>query len=138
MEDFDIAPSKIGETAQRIVDRAVDDARRRQHGVLGNEHLFVAFAQTEWELFSQVLREMDLHPQAILQAVETEMGRQPKAQTAELHVSPASKLVFKLAFHHATRAGRQAIEGADLFAAIFEDGQGPPPCPTWRDQCAGK
>ena len=41
-------------------------------------------------------------------------------------MSPASKLVFKLAFHHATRAGRQAIEGADLFAAIFEDSQGLP------------
>ena len=34
--------------------------------------------------------------------------------------------MFKLAFHHATRAGRQAIEGADLFAAIFEDSQGLP------------
>ena len=126
MEDFDIAPSKIGETAQRIVDRAVDDARRKQHGVIGNEHLFVAFAQTEWDLYFQVLREMDLHPQAILQAVETEMGRQPNGQANELRVSPASKLVFKLAFHHATRAGRQAIEGADLFAAIFEDSQGLP------------
>ena len=126
MEDFDIAPSKIGETAQRIVDRALDDARRRQHGVLGNEHLFVAFAQTDWELYSQVLREMDLHPQAILQAVETEMSRQAQGQTPDLRVSPASKLVFKLAFHHATRAGRQAIEGADLFAAIFEDSQGLP------------
>ena len=57
MEDLDIAPSKIGESAQRIVDRALDDARRRQHSVLGNEHLFVAFAQTEWEMFAQVMRE---------------------------------------------------------------------------------
>ena len=126
MEDFDIAPSKIGETAQRVVDRAVDDARRRQHSVLGNEHLFVAFAQTDWDLFAHMLREMDLHPQAILQAVETEMGRQPQGQAGALRVSPASKLVFKLAFHHATRAGRQAIEGVDLFAAIFEDSQGLP------------
>ena len=106
MEDFDISPSKIGESAQRIVDRALEDARRRQHGVLGNEHLFVAFAQTEWDLYAQVLRELDLHPQAILQAVETEMSRQANGAT-DLRISPASKLVFKLAYHHATRAGRQ-------------------------------
>jgi ATP-dependent Clp protease ATP-binding subunit ClpA len=123
VEDFDISPSKIGESAQRIVDRALEDARRRQHGVLGNEHLFVAFAQTEWDLYAQVLRELDLHPQAILQAVETEMGRQANGAT-DLRIPPASKLVFKLAYHHATRAGRQALESADLFAAIFEDSQG--------------
>ena len=126
MEDLDIAPSKIGESAQRIVDRAMDDARRRQHGVLGNEHLFVAFVQTEWEMFSQVMRELDLHPQAILQSVETEMAREPRGITLEPRVSPASKLVMKLAFHHATRGGRQAVESADLFAAIFEDSQGLP------------
>ena len=125
MEDFDIAPSKIGESAQRIVDRALEDARRRQHGLLGNEHLFVAFAQTEWDLFAQVLSELDLHPQAILQAVETDMARQA-SWNGELRISPATKLVFKLAFHHATRGGRQAIESADLFAAIFEDSQGLP------------
>jgi ATP-dependent Clp protease ATP-binding subunit ClpA len=123
VEDFDISPSKIGESAQRIVDRALEDARRRQHGVLGNEHLFVAFAQTEWDLYAQVLRELDLHPQAILQAVETEMSRQANGAT-DLRISPASKLVFKLAYHHATRAGRQTLESADLFAAIFEDSQG--------------
>jgi ATP-dependent Clp protease ATP-binding subunit ClpC len=126
LEDLDIAPSKIGESAQRIVDRALDDARRRRHGVLGNEHLFVAFAQTEWELYSQVLRELDLHPQSVLEAVETEMVRLPTGLAADFRVSPASKLVLKLAFHHATRAGRQALECADLFAAIFEDSQGLP------------
>ena len=123
---FDIAPGKIAESAQRIVDRALDDARRQRHGVLGNEHLFVAFAQTEWELYSQVLRELDLHPQSILEAVETEMVRLPTGLAADFRVSPASKLVLKLAFHHATRAGRQALEAADLFAAIFEDSQGLP------------
>ena len=39
----------------------------------------------------------------------------------EMRVSPATKLVFKLALHHASRAGRQTIEGADLFAAVFEE-----------------
>ncbi len=126
MEDFDIAPNKIGESGQRLAERAVEEARRREHAVVGNEHLLVAFAQSEWDLFAQVMRDFDLNPHAIQHAAETELARQPRIDTRDLRVSPASKLVFKLAHHHATRAGRQALESTDLFAALFEDSQGVP------------
>ena len=62
MEDFDIAPGKIGDSGQRLADRAVEEARRREHAVVGNEHLLVAFAQSEWDLFAQVMRDFDLNP----------------------------------------------------------------------------
>ena len=45
MDDFDIAQSKIGESAQRVVDRAVEESRRRDHALLTNEHIFLAFAK---------------------------------------------------------------------------------------------
>jgi ATP-dependent Clp protease ATP-binding subunit ClpA len=56
VDDFDIAQSKIGESAQRVVDRAVEESRRRDHGLLTNEHVLLAFAQVEWDTFSQVMR----------------------------------------------------------------------------------
>ena len=126
MEDFDIAPGKIGESAQRIVDRAVEESRRRDHAVLGNEHIFLAFAQVEWDLFSQVMRDLELNPHGILQALEEHLNTVPAFAGRDLRVSPASKLVFKLALHHASRAGRQVIESQDLFSAIFEESQGIP------------
>ena len=43
-----------------------------------------------------------------------------------MHTSAATKLVIKLALHHASRAGRQAIEAGDLFSAVFEETQGVP------------
>jgi hypothetical protein len=42
VDDFDIAPNKIGESAQRVVDRAVEESRRRDHALLTNEHVFLA------------------------------------------------------------------------------------------------
>ena len=126
VEDFDIAPGKIGESAQRIVDRAVEESRRRDHAVLGNEHIFLAFAQVEWDLFSQVMRDLELNPHGILQALEEHLNTVPAFAGRDLRVSPASKLVFKLALHHASRAGRQVIEAPDLFSAIFEESQGTP------------
>ncbi|HZR23500.1 MAG TPA: ATP-dependent Clp protease ATP-binding subunit [Vicinamibacterales bacterium] len=126
VDDLDISPSKIGETAQRIVDRAIEEARRREHALLTNEHLFLAFAQVEWDMFAEVMRDVELNPHTILQAVEEHLHMMPSFAGRDLRVSPATKLVFKLALHHASRAGRQTIEAADLFSAVFEETQGVP------------
>jgi ATP-dependent Clp protease ATP-binding subunit ClpA len=50
----------------------------------------------------------------------------PSFAGRDMRVSPATKLVFKLALHHASRGGRQTIEAADLFSAVFEETQGVP------------
>jgi ATP-dependent Clp protease ATP-binding subunit ClpC len=126
VDDFDIAQSKIGESAQRVVDRAVEESRRRDHALLTNEHIFLAFAQVEWDTFSQVMRDLELNPHEILQGLEEHLQVLPTFSGRELRVAPATKLVFKLAFHQASRAGRQVIESSDLFSAIFEESQGGP------------
>ncbi|HVB38693.1 MAG TPA: ATP-dependent Clp protease ATP-binding subunit, partial [Vicinamibacterales bacterium] len=126
VDEFDIAPTKIGESAQRVFDRAFDEARRREQPLLTNEHVFLAFAQIEWDLYAQVMRDLDLNPRAIVVEVEQRLQNTPVRTSHEPQVSAATKLLCKLAFHHASRAGRQAIEGADLFSAIFEDAQGLP------------
>ncbi len=126
MEDFDIAQNKMAESAQRVVDRAVEESRRREHSLLTNEHVFLAFAQVEWDMFAQVMRDLDLNPHEILQALEEHLRVMPAFADRDMRVAPATKLLFKLAFHHASRAGRQAIEAVDLFSAIFEESQGVP------------
>jgi ATP-dependent Clp protease ATP-binding subunit ClpA len=126
VDDFDIAQSKIGESAQRVVDRAIEESRRRDHALLTNEHIFLAFAQVEWDTFSQVMRDLELNPHEILQGLEEHLQVLPTFSGRELRVAPATKLVFKLAFHQASRAGRQTIESSDLFSAIFEESQGVP------------
>jgi ATP-dependent Clp protease ATP-binding subunit ClpA len=126
VNDLDISASKIGETAQRIVDRAVEEAGRLGHGLLTNEHIFVAFAQTEWDTFAAVMQDVELNPYTILRAVEEHLHEVPSSPVRDLAVSPATKLVFRLALHCASRAGRQTIEAADLFAALFEEAQGTP------------
>jgi ATP-dependent Clp protease ATP-binding subunit ClpA len=126
VDDLDISPSKIAETGQRIVDRAIEEARRREHVLLTNEHLFLAFAQVEWDLFAEVMRDIELNPHTILQAVEEHLHILPSFGSRDLRISPATKLVFKLALHHASRSGRQTIEAVDLFSAVFEETQGVP------------
>jgi ATP-dependent Clp protease ATP-binding subunit ClpA len=124
VDDFDIAQSKIGESAQRVVDRAVEESRRRDHGLLTNEHVLLAFAQVEWDTFSQVMRELDLNPHDVVQTLEAHLHLQPAGSDHQLHVAPATKIACRLAFQQASRGGRQTIESSDLFSAIFEEEQG--------------
>ena len=126
VEDLDISPGKIADSAQRIVDRSVEEARRREHTQLTNEHLFLAFAQVEWDTFAEVMHDVDLNPHTIFQAIEEHLHLMPSLPGREVRVSPATKLVFKLALHHASRGGRQSIEAGDLLSAVFEETQGVP------------
>ena len=126
MEDFDIPQNKLAESAERVVDRALDEARRREHALLTNEHVCLAFAQVEWDMFGQVMRDLELNPHEILQALEEHLRLLPSVPGRDLRVAPSTKLLFKLALLHASRSGRHTIEATDLFSAIFEETQGIP------------
>jgi ATP-dependent Clp protease ATP-binding subunit ClpA len=126
VEDFDIPQTKLAESAERVVDRALEDARRREHAMLTNEHLCLAFAQIEWDMFGEVMHDLSLNPHEILQALEDHLRVLPAAPGRELRIAPSTKLLFKLALLHASRCGRHTIESADLFSAIFEETQGVP------------
>src|SRR4026207_1650079 len=96
----------MAESAERVVDRALDEARRREHALLTNEHLCLAFAQVEWDMFGQVRRDLSLTPHEILQALEEPLRVLPSAPGRDLRVAPSTKLLFKLALLHARRSGR--------------------------------
>jgi ATP-dependent Clp protease ATP-binding subunit ClpA len=126
VEDFDIPQNKLAESAERVMDRALDEARRRDHALLTNEHVCLGFAQVEWDMFGQVLRDVDLNPHEVLQALEEHLRLLPSVPGRDLRVAPSTKLLFKLALLHASRSGRHSIEATDLFSAIFEETQGIP------------
>lgn len=124
MEDFGVDQNKIGEGTQKVVDRAVEEAYRRESAFLTNEHIFIAFTQVEWTTFSEVMKDLKLDPYKVLKEVENHVKTSQAKVDKELRIAPATKLALKLALHQANRAGRQIIEPSDLFLAIFEEGQG--------------
>jgi ATP-dependent Clp protease ATP-binding subunit ClpA len=126
VEDLDIPSSKVGETAQRVFDRAIEDARRRHHAVVTNEHLFAAFAQTEWDTFANLMRDLELNPHTVLHAVELHVHDTPATDANEPRMSASARLAVKLAGHYAGRAGRQTIEAVDILSAVLEETQGVP------------
>jgi hypothetical protein len=53
VDDLDIPPGKLAETARRGIDRAAEESRRRAHSQLTSAHVSLAFGQAEWGLFAQ-------------------------------------------------------------------------------------
>jgi ATP-dependent Clp protease ATP-binding subunit ClpA len=104
MEDLDISHSKIAESAQRVVDRAIEEARRRGQGEFTSAHLFLAFGQVEWDTFSESMRDLDLNPHEVLKAVEEHVQAQTstEGEGPELRASTGAKLALRSAFHHAS------------------------------------
>src|SRR4030095_6775936 len=113
--DVDIPRERLAEAAERVLSRALDEARRWEHGLLTSEHVCLAYVQVEWDMFGQLMRDLKVNPHLILHALEDKMPPLRVAPGRELRVAPATKILFKLATLNATRAGRHVVEAADLF-----------------------
>ena len=124
VDSFDLPAGKLSETARRVIERAGLEARRRGHGGLTADHLFLALAHVEWNLYAEVVRAMDLNPRAVVLGVEEALAALPSVEGVDVRVAPDTRLLTRLALHRATRAGRQTIEPADIFAALLDDVHG--------------
>ncbi|HEY5617805.1 MAG TPA: ATP-dependent Clp protease ATP-binding subunit [Vicinamibacterales bacterium] len=124
VEDLDIPQNKLSEPARRIIDRASEESRRRGHALLTSEHLLLACALVEWELFAEVMRRVDVNPHELLREIDDHLRSAESLTGGDVRMAPTTKLVCRLALHSATRAGRQALDAADLFVALFEETQG--------------
>ena len=126
VDDLDIVVNKLSESARRVIDRALEDTRRREHPLLTSAHLLLAVAQAEWDLFAQAMRDANVSPNAVLRSLDEYLRRVPSVATGEVRVCPTTKLVCKLALQGAARAGHPAVDAGDLLLALFEQTRGVP------------
>jgi ATP-dependent Clp protease ATP-binding subunit ClpA len=126
VDDLDCLADRLNAATQRVVDRALEESRRRDHAVLTTAHMWFAVANTEWDLFASTLRGVEANPRDVLRAIEEHLRLVPSQCSGKMQVSPPMKLVCRLALHHAARAGHSTVEAADLLLALFDEPQGVP------------
>jgi ATP-dependent Clp protease ATP-binding subunit ClpC len=124
VKDLDISVSQINERAQRLLDRAVDEARRRGHGELWDAHLLLGFAQEERELFDVALDDVGVDAARIIQQTEAYLDAIPPGAEREVRVPTQTRLICKLALRRANRVGRTLMTPADVFMALLDDDEG--------------
>jgi ATP-dependent Clp protease ATP-binding subunit ClpA len=126
LDDLDCLAGRLTAATQRVVDRALEESRRREHALLTTAHMWFAVANTEWDLFASTLRGVEMNPRDVLRAIEEHLRLVPSQAGTKLRVSPPMKLVCRLALHHAARSGRSTVEAGDMLLALFDGPQGVP------------
>ena len=106
--------------------RATAESRRREHRLVTNAHLFLACAQSEWDLFARVMNDVAVNPEEVVRVTVEHLRQIPSLGRTDVRVSPATHLTYELAMQRATRANRTRVEAVDLLAAVFEEKQGVP------------
>jgi ATP-dependent Clp protease ATP-binding subunit ClpA len=126
VDGLDCLAGRLTAATQRVLDRALEESRRREHALLTTAHVWFAVAHTEWDLFAHAMHDVEVSPHAVLRAIDEHLRGMPSSAGARVRVSPAIKLVCRLALHRAACAGRSSVEAADLLAALFDETHGVP------------
>jgi len=124
--DLDLLVGKLTESAQRVIDRALEELHRREHALLTTAHVLFAMAQTEWDLFACAMRDVEVNPYDVLRTLDDYLRHLPASGDRDVRVDPALKLVCRLALHHASRMAHDAVQAVDLLVALFEETHGVP------------
>jgi len=120
MIDLEIYTDKIAESGRRLIRKAYEEARGRDHNQLAPEHLFVSIAEVERPFFNEVMQSLNLDPQVVIQALETKLDQRDYLGRG-MKISEPLRTLLSNALKHSREQGRRLIEATDLFYALFTD-----------------
>lgn len=121
MMEISFYREKLSESGHRMLNASIEESQRRHHYYLGLEHLFIAFAEQEKQLFRELMASVGLNVEAVLYSVNEHLNISRQYLGVGLKVPPATKQVFRVAWETAQRNRRSQIEAADLFLGIFHE-----------------
>ncbi len=125
---FDLGPmtDKFSETGQKVIYRAIEVSKGRDHNFLSVEHVFTALSDIEGGLFSETMQSVGIDPRAVSHLLEQELTKSRQYVGKKMYIADTTRDLFNRALKRARAQGRQQIESYDLFATLFTDQNGIP------------
>ncbi|MEN3332911.1 MAG: ATP-dependent Clp protease ATP-binding subunit ClpC [Blastocatellia bacterium] len=120
MIDLEIYTDKIADSGRKLIRKAYDEARSRDHNQLAPEHVLLSIAEVERQFFNEVMQSLNLDPQVLLQSLETKLGQRDYLGRG-MKISEAMRTLLQNSLKQAHERGRRLIESHDLFVALFKD-----------------
>jgi len=117
---------KFSETGQKVVRRAIEVSKSRDHNFLSVVHLFSALGEIESALFSETMQEVGIDPHSVTRLLDQELAKSAVHVGRKMAIPEPTRDLFNRALRRARSQGRQTIESYDLFAALFTDQSGVP------------
>jgi ATP-dependent Clp protease ATP-binding subunit ClpA len=120
MFDLEIYTDKFGESGRRLIRKAYEEARSRDHNQVGPEHVLISIAELERPFFNEVMQSLNIDPQVVLQALETKLAQREYLGRG-MKMTESLRTLLSNALKHSYEHGRRVMEGTDLFVAVFRD-----------------
>jgi ATP-dependent Clp protease ATP-binding subunit ClpA len=117
---------KFSETGQKVVRRAIEVSKSRDHNFLSVVHVFTALGDVESALFVETMQAVGIDPPSVTRLLEQELTKGPVHLGKKMAIPEATRDLFNRALRRARSQGRQQIESYDLFATLFTDLSGVP------------
>jgi ATP-dependent Clp protease ATP-binding subunit ClpA len=124
--DLGSMTDKFSETGQKVVRRAIEVSKSRDHNFLSVVHLFTALGEIESALFSETMQAVGIDPHSVTRLLEQELAKSPIHVGRKMAIPEPTRDLFNRALRRARSQGRQTIESYDLFATLFTDQSGVP------------
>ncbi|MEW6734065.1 MAG: ATP-dependent Clp protease ATP-binding subunit [Acidobacteriota bacterium] len=121
MYDFGDFSDRFSESGQRVMKRAIEESRRRDHNFIAPEHIFIAISEVERAFFNEVMQSLNVDPQAVNNEIDSKLAV-PKQYTGKrVKLSDSTRELLTGGLRRARQSGRHTIDAADLFQALFDD-----------------
>jgi ATP-dependent Clp protease ATP-binding subunit ClpC len=124
--DLGSMTDKFSETGQKVVRRAIEVSKSRDHNFLSVVHLFSALGEIESALFSETMQAVGIDPHSVTRLLDQELAKSPIHVGRKMAIPEPTRDLFNRALRRARSQGRQTIESYDLFATLFTDQSGAP------------
>ncbi len=125
---FDLGPmtDKFSDSGQKVIYRAIEVSKSRDHNFLSVEHIFTALSDVEGILFNESMQAVGADPRAVSHILEQELSKSRQYVGKKMYIADTTRDLFNRALKRARHNGRQQIESYDLFATLFTDPNGVP------------
>ncbi|MFQ3639709.1 MAG: ATP-dependent Clp protease ATP-binding subunit, partial [Chloracidobacterium sp.] len=124
MIDFGDFADRFSESGQRVMRRAYEESKNREHNFLAPEHIFLALTEVERPLLNEIMQSLNLDPQAIRNALDGRLAIQRQFVGKRMKLHDATRDILNKAMRRARQNGRQAIDSTDLLISLFQDEDG--------------
>ena len=117
---------KFSESGQKVIYRAIEVSKSRDHNFLSVEHIFTALSDIESVLFNESMQSIGIDPRAVSHLLEQELAKSRQYVGKKMYIADTTRDLFNRALKRARQNGRQQIESFDLFVTLFSDPGGVP------------
>ena len=125
---FDLGPmtDKFSESGQKVIYRAIEVSKGRDHNFLSVEHIFTALSEIESSLYQESMLSIGVDSKAVGHLLEQELAKSRQYVGKKMYIADTTRELFNRALKRARQNSRQQIESYDLFVSLFSDPNGIP------------